>query len=135
MMKDSSKSAQGNTTCMSAALEESRCEVCSFQLRYFASLQQLQAWNSSAHLIRRADAFKDSALFLLFPSQTQAGISVKRTLRAMKIFATSFLHQGQVLVHLLGVSRCSCVCCASASAHFPPGSGHFLGTCCIASKR
>lgn len=134
MMKDSSSSAQGNTACMSAALEESRCQVCSFQLRYFASLQQPQAWNSGAHLMRCADAFKDSALFLLFPGQTQAGISVERTLQVMKIFATSFLYHGQILVHLIGVSRCSCLCCASASAHFPPGSGHFLVPAALPAK-
>lgn len=135
MMKDSSTSAQGNTACMSAALEESRCQVCSFQLCYFASLQQPQAWNSGAHLMRCADAFKDSALFLLFPGQTQAGISVERTLQVMKIFCNFFPSSGpdfgasdrsfKVLSSLL----CFCLC------SFPTWLWALPCACCIASER
>lgn len=81
--------------------------------------QQQQARSCSAHVFRWAEAFKDSASLLLFPGQTQPGISaVKRTLRVMKV-SPSILHPSQVLVQL---SRCSCPCWASASAHFPAGS-------------
>lgn len=68
-----------------------------------AFLQQQQARSCSAHVFRWAEAFKDSAPLLLFPGQTQPGISaVKRTLRAMKGSSPSILHPSQVLVQLTG---------------------------------
>lgn len=67
--------------------------------------QQQQARSCSAHGFRWAEAFKDSAPLLLFPGQTQPGISaLKRTLRVMKV-SPSILHPSQVLVHLTGAFK------------------------------
>lgn len=102
MINVSSASGQDNAACVAAPLGERECEACSFQLGCFAFLQQHQARSSSAHVFRWAEAFKDSAPLLLFPGQTQPGISaVKRTLRAMKVSSTCILQSSQVLVHVL----------------------------------
>lgn len=86
--------------------------------------QQQQARSCSAHVFRWAEAFKGSAPLLLFPGQTQPGISaLKRTLRAMKVSSPSILHPSQVLVHLTGAFKLPLPISQPALSSFP---GAFL---------